>query len=102
VSVPAEPSPLVLRSQALAAGLVDDEIRRRRRRGDWSTLQRGAYLVGPDRPDPLQRHLLAVKATVAGLRVPAVVSHGPAAAVQGPPLWGVPSAGCTSPGSPGT
>jgi hypothetical protein len=69
---------------------VDDEIRRRRRRGDWSTLQRGAYLVGPDRPDPRQRHLLAVRATVAGLRVPAVVSHGSAAALHGLPLWGVP------------
>jgi hypothetical protein len=90
VSVPAETPPFVLRPQALAAGLVDDEIRRRRRRGDWSTLQRGAYLVGPNRPDTLQRHLLAVRATVAGLRAPAVVSHGSAAAVHGLPLWGVP------------
>jgi hypothetical protein len=81
---------LVLRPQALAAGLVDDEIRRRRRRGEWSALQRGAYLVGPERPDRRQRHILIVQATLAGLRVPAVVSHGSAAALHGLPLWGVP------------
>jgi hypothetical protein len=80
---------LVLRPQALAAGLVDDEIRRRRRRAQWATLQRGAYLVGPGRPDRRQRHLLAVQATLAGLRVPAVVSHGSAAALHGLPLWGL-------------
>jgi hypothetical protein len=91
VSAAAEPPPLVLRGQALAAGLVDDEIRRRRRRGEWSTLQRGAYLVGPgQQPDRRQRHLLAVRATLAGLRVPAVVSHGSAAVLHGLPVWGVP------------
>jgi hypothetical protein len=81
---------LVLRPQALASGLVDDEIRRRRRRGDWASLQRGAYLVGSGRPDQRNRHLLAVRATVAGLRTPAVLSHGSAAALHGLPLWGVP------------
>ena len=81
---------LVLRPQALAAGLVDDEIRRRRRRGQWSSLQRGAYLVDPGQLDVRQRHLLSVEATLAGLRVPAVLSHGSAAALHGLPLWGVP------------
>lgn len=81
---------LVLRPRALAAGLVDDEIRRRRRSGEWVTLQRGAYLVGPQPPDQHQRHLLTLEATLAGLRVPAVVSHGSAAALHGLPLWGVP------------
>jgi hypothetical protein len=90
VTTAPDPLRLVLRPQALTAGLVDDEIRRRRRRGDWSTLQRGAYLVGPLRPDGRQRHLLCLEATLAGLRVPAVVSHGSAAALHGLPLWGVP------------
>jgi len=81
---------LVLRPQALAAGLVDDEIRRRLRRGDWSALQRGAYLAGRGQLDSRNRHLLAVRATMAGLRVPAVLSHASAAAVHGLPLWGVP------------
>lgn len=88
---PADPLPrLVLRSQALAAGLVDDEIRRRRRRGQWATLQRGAYLVAPTPLSRRPRHVLAVRATVAGLRQPAVVSHGSAAALYGLPLWGLP------------
>jgi hypothetical protein len=90
MSTAAEPPFLVLRRQALDAGLVDDEIRRRRRRGEWSLLQRGAYLVGPAQPTPRQRHLLMVRATLAGLRVPAVVSHSSAAALHGLPLWGLP------------
>ncbi len=90
MSASPEPPRLVLRPQALAAGLVDDEIRRRRRRGEWSILQRGAYLVGPLPPDRRQRLLVAVRASRAGLRVPAVVSHGSAAALHGLPLWGVP------------
>jgi hypothetical protein len=85
------PTPrLVLRPQALTAGLDDDEIRARLHRGEWETLQRGAYLVGPDRPDRRQRHHLAVRATLAGLRTPAVVSHCSAAALHDLPLWRVP------------
>ncbi|GAB4082693.1 hypothetical protein GCU67_12010 [Modestobacter muralis] len=90
MSPSAEPPFLVLRRQALDAGLVDDEIRRRRRRGDWSVLQRGAYLVGSAQPDPRQRHQLMVRATLAGLRVPGVVSHASAAVLHGLPLWGLP------------
>ena len=90
MSTAAEPPFLILRRQALDAGLVDDEIRRRRRRGEWSALQRGAYLVGTAQPGSRQRHLLAVRATLAGLRVPAVVSHASAAALHGLPLWGLP------------
>lgn len=87
---PAHPPRLVLRRQALAAGLVDDEIRRRRRAGQWAVLQRGAYLVDPGELDRRQRHLLRVEATLAGLRVPAVVSHQSAAALHGLPLWSLP------------
>ena len=55
-------------------------------------LQRGAYLVGADELDRRGRHLLAVRATLAGLRNAAVVSHGSAAALHGLPLWRVPLA----------
>ncbi|MGY2081443.1 type IV toxin-antitoxin system AbiEi family antitoxin domain-containing protein [Modestobacter sp. SYSU DS0657] len=84
------PPALVLRRRALASGLVDDEIRRLRRRGEWTTLQRGAYLAQPGDLDRRQRHLLRVRATVAGLRSPAVVSHASAAVVHGLPLWAIP------------
>lgn len=87
-----EPPRLVLRREAVAAGYVDQEIRRLRRQGNWSALQRGAYLVGDDQLDRRARHLLAVRATVAGLRSPSVVSHGSAAALHRLPLWRVPLA----------
>jgi hypothetical protein len=90
VSTEADRPLLVLRPQAPAAGLTDDEIRRRRRQGGWSALHRGAYLMGSQPPGRRQRHLLTVRATLAGLRVPAVVSHGSAAALHGLPLRGVP------------
>jgi hypothetical protein len=82
--------PLVLRQAALDQGFVDDEIARLRRRKTWTALQRGAYLVGTPALDRRARHLLVVRATLAGLRTPAVVSHSSAAALHGLPLWGVP------------
>lgn len=83
------PPRLILRGQALAAGHDDAEIRRLRRRGDWLVLQRGAYLTSAP-AGPREEHLLAVRATLAGLRVAAIVSHASAAAVHGLPLWRVP------------
>lgn len=82
--------PLVLRRAALQQGYVDDEIARLRRRGDWVTLQRGAYVEGDLPTERRARHLLALRATLAGLRAPAVVSHASAAALHGLPLWNVP------------
>jgi hypothetical protein len=82
--------PLVLRQAALRRGFVDDEISRLRRRGTWTSLQRGAYVVGAPALGRRARHLLVVRATLAGLRTPAVVSHASAAALHGLPLWGVP------------
>lgn len=69
---------------------MDDEIARLRRRGDWTALQRGAYVVGDLPTERRARHVLAVRATLAALRTPAVVSHASAAALHGLPLWGVP------------
>ena len=83
-------APVILRRDALMAGLVDEEITRLRRRGQWTSLQRGAYLDGDPRLGRRARHLLRVHATLAGLRRPAVVSHVSAAAVHGLPLWGLP------------
>ena len=87
---PVEEPLLILRRDALTSGLVDDEIARLRRRGEWTSLRRGAYVAGALPSDRGIRHLLDVRATVAGLRTPAVVSHGSAAVVHGLPLWGVP------------
>jgi hypothetical protein len=81
---------LVLRQAALRQGFVDDEIARLRRRRTWTSLQRGAYVVGEHALSRRARHLLVVRATLAGLRAPAVVSHASAAALHGLPLWGVP------------
>jgi hypothetical protein len=81
---------LVLRRAAIRRGLDDDGIARLRRSGTWTTLQRGAYLVGGARVDDRSRHLLAVRATMAALRTPAVLSHASAAAIHGLPLWQVP------------
>lgn len=81
---------LVLRRAALAQGYVDDEISRLRRRGEWTALQRGAYVLGDVPAELRSRHLLAVHATVAGLRTPGVISHASAAALHGLPLWAVP------------
>lgn len=74
---PVEEPPLILRRDALTNGLVDDEIARLRRRGDWSRLRRGAYVAGVLPSDRRLRHLLVVRATVAALRTPAVVGVGP-------------------------
>lgn len=90
VADPVDLPQLVLRRAALRRGLDDGEIARLRRRGTWTRLQRGAYLVGGQRLDERVRHLFAVRATVAALRTPATLSHASAAAVHGLPLWQVP------------
>lgn len=80
------PIPL-LRTSALLRGLSDDELARMVRRGDLTRLQRGAYLEPGTGPDDRLRLL----ATVAGLRVPGVVSHASAALLHGLPLWRIPT-----------
>ena len=82
---------LLRRADAIADGYSDAELARRVRRGELARLQRGTYVVDPSAlPDEATaRHRLSVAATMAGLRVPAVVSHVSAAALHGLPLWGV-------------
>ena len=81
---------LVLRRQAVADGLSDDELGRLTRRRRWQRLRRGAYVDGKLPVDVTARHLMLVRATLPGLRRPAVVSHQSAAVLHGLPLWGVP------------
>jgi predicted transcriptional regulator of viral defense system len=82
---------LLRRSQALVDGYTDGELARAVRRGELRRLQRGTYVPSSASPpgDAGAAHRLAVAATVADLRSPAVVSHTSAAAVHGLPLWGV-------------
>ncbi len=81
---------LVLRRAALAEGWSDDELQRRIAGGELTRVRPGAYLPGtPDR-DPAVRHRELVRATLAALRRPAVLSHQSAAVLHGLPLWGVP------------
>jgi hypothetical protein len=87
-----EPHPhdeLLLRRAAVAAGWSDDELGRHARGGRLARLRRGAYLPGAVPVDPAARHRLLVRATLAGLRRPAVVSHQSAAVLHGLALWGV-------------
>lgn len=83
-------SELVLRREAVAAGWSDDELARLVRAGDLTRLRRGAYVDSVLPPDEAAVHRLLVRATVAGLRRRAVVSHQSAAVLHGLPLWDVP------------
>lgn len=82
----------VLRSQLLARGYSDDEIRRICGARRLVAVRRGAY-VDPDderllRPE--DRHGLAVSAAVEQVGPGAVVSHASAAVVHRIALWNVP------------
>lgn len=84
-------SQLILRASALSSGCTDDELARMRRRGAIQSLQRGAYIPAnaPAAVDQRERHRAKIRATVAGLRLPAVISHTSAAVLHGLPLWAV-------------
>ena len=81
---------LRLRRDAVASGYSDDELRRLARAGEWSRLRRGAYVEGRAPESISEQHRLLVRATMAGLRRPAVVSHQSAAVLHGLALWAVP------------
>ncbi len=85
----APPLPLLRRADAIAEGISDGELARMVRRQELRRLQRGAYLTEPADLDAVSRHVAVVTATVAGLKVPGVVSHASAAALHGLPLWNV-------------
>jgi hypothetical protein len=81
---------LHLRRTALVSGWSDDELGRMVRAGEFERLRRGAYVAGTLPGDVAAVHRLLVRATLAGLRRPAVVSHQSAAVLHGLPLWDVP------------
>ncbi len=70
-------------------GWSDDELGRRVRVGELGRLRRGAYVNGVLPDDAAAVHRLLVRATLGGLRQPAVVSHQSAAVLHGLPLWDV-------------
>jgi hypothetical protein len=80
-------SELSVRSQLLAAGFTDDEVRRFVREGRLSPLRRGIYVDGPLPGDALARHVLLVEAALHGLATDAVVSHASAAVLHGLRIW---------------
>jgi hypothetical protein len=60
------------------------------RAGELERLRRGAYVAGTLPADVAAVHRLLVRATLSGLRRPAVVSHQSAAVLHGLPLWDAP------------
>jgi hypothetical protein len=91
VTDPFEPAPeLHLRRDAVQDGWSDDELGRLVRTGELGRLRRGAYVNGTLPMDAAATHRLLIRATMAGLRRPAVVSHQSAAVLLGLPLWDVP------------
>jgi hypothetical protein len=82
-------APLLHRADAITGGVSDGELARLVRRGELTRLQRGTYRRGTDPMTDTARHAAVVAATVAGLRVPGIVSHVSAAVLHGLPLWNV-------------
>lgn len=82
----------MLRSELLASGWTDTELRRARRSGELTSVRPGSYRSG--RPDgaeqPEARHARLVLATLPHLAPGWVVSHVSAAVLLGLPVWGVP------------
>lgn len=86
-----DPVPLLRRADAVRQGYSDAELARLVRRRELQRLQRGAYTVAPHElpTDAVARHAVVVRATLAGLRAPSVISSLSAAAVYALPIWGV-------------
>jgi hypothetical protein len=83
------PPRLYLRRDAVRGGWSDDELGRLVRVGELERLRRGAYVNGVLPDDDAEVHRLLVRATLGGLRQPAVLSHQSAAVLHGLPLWDV-------------
>jgi hypothetical protein len=81
---------LHLRRDAVRDGWSDDELNRLVRSGELGRLRRGAYVNGTLPMDAATTHRLLIRATMSGLRRPAIVSHQSAAVLLGLPLWDVP------------
>lgn len=76
---------LYRRSELLAAGYTERELRRFLRAGELSILRRGSYTAGQLPEDAYARHILLVHAAFAELGPGAVASHVCAAVLHGLP-----------------
>jgi hypothetical protein len=83
------PDGLLLRRDAVTSGISDGELGRLTRAGELQRLRRGAYVDAILPTSRTERHRLLIRATLAGLRREAVVSHQSAAVLHGLPMWGV-------------
>lgn len=79
------------RAQALHCGVTDDELGRMVKRRELNRLRRCAYVSQRllDGIDPVDRHVLFIRAVMLAMRERVVVSHASAAALHGLPLWDV-------------
>jgi hypothetical protein len=81
---------LSLRSQLLAAGFTDEEVRRLVRAGRLTPLRPGVYVEGAVPDDGVARHALQIRAALGALAGDVVVSHVSAAVLHGLRVWAVP------------
>ncbi|MFI6211091.1 hypothetical protein ACIBCD_03790 [Nocardia brasiliensis] len=81
----------IQRSDALAEGFSDNELRRLTTRCGWHRIRPGSYLPPHVYAtlDRQQRYSAFVHAAAAHLSAPAVLSHQSSAVVQDLPLWGL-------------
>lgn len=89
--VVAEQHGFFFRAQALDCGYSEGEVATLVRSKEWTRLRRGAYVERAylETLDAAGLHVLTVRAVVAALDRPVVVTNHSALAVQGVPLWGV-------------
>jgi hypothetical protein len=80
----------VLRREALAFGVDDNEIERLLRAGIWVRIRRGAYVCRETwrAASPEARHLIVARTVLRMLDEPAVLGHVSAATLHGMPVWG--------------
>jgi very-short-patch-repair endonuclease len=80
---------VILRKQALQAGLSDLEVKQRIRTGEWTAIRRGAYVESAvwNAADELTQHKARVHAVILGLKGPLAISHLSACVMLDVPLW---------------
>lgn len=90
--IPMSSPPVMLRSEAIAAGMSDRDLSRMVGRGQLHRLRQGAYVAGEiwRAQDRGGRHRLLTRAVVVQAKSPVVVSHGSAMALHNGPLYGLP------------
>lgn len=82
---------VVLRRDAVAAGVDDNALRRYVRAGTLVRIRQGAYALKPvwDAATAEERHLMLVDAVMRQYDAHVVLSHASAALLQGAPGWGL-------------